>query len=126
MKKKSRLQVISTNLGTFDNDVTCLVGPFKEAVKFVSKAYNMCPTDVYEDVDHPPLGIHFHTDYHESIIWIPRKPKNPTEISTFAHECLHASLRMMRWAGIKVTYDTEECVTHVMGFLIKTFLRKMK
>lgn len=121
------IKKIDTDMGLFDYTIRCLIGPHDEALKRISSLYDDSPDELLElSGGNVPRGACYHRDGVVPIIWIPRRPRTPGEYGTLAHECLHAVMHLFRWAGMVVSDDTEEVVTHSVGHLMSNILEKTR
>ena len=106
-------------MGTFDFDVIVIVGDYKTALKYASWKFDDRETDLEGwDMNYIPRGKCFFRQGYVPVVWIPRKPRTAREHATYAHECLHAVFLLFEWAGLPLTRDTEEVMTHAMAHLI--------
>lgn len=106
-------------MGLFDFEVIVIVGNYDTACNFVSWKFEDKETDLRAfDMEYIPRGKCFFRRGYVPIVWIPHKPRTPREHATLAHECLHAIFHLFEWAGLPLTRDTEEVMTHAMAHLI--------
>jgi len=61
---------------------------------------------------------------HSPVIWMPKKPKSGRELSSLAHEILHAVFEIMDWAGVKYDKSSEEAFAYLHTHLMQQFLNK--
>lgn len=109
------------HMGIFDFSVIVLFGDYKTTLNYVAWKFHdkEGEVDINEaNMNYAPRGECFFKRGYVPIIWIPKKPKTMREHATYAHECLHAIFHLFEWAGIPVTRDTEEVMTHAMAHLI--------
>ena len=119
---KYGLKEITIDFGTFDYAATCIVGPWAGVQKYVRWKLD----DPTTDVGSVSRGKFFHRDGYSPIIWIPRRPRTPEEYGTLSHECMHLIREVMGWAGVVLTYETDEAYCHAMGHAVRTILRGLK
>lgn len=125
--KKLNLQEIRVNMGLFDFDVLFAIGDYSKMQEYIKWKYE----DKYFALENFDKGYEcrgkcFYRVGYVPIIWIPRRPKTPREYATLAHECLHAIFHLFEWAGLPITRDTEEVVTHSQAHLINGLLEVVK
>ena len=112
------------HMGTFDFVVVAVIGSSDNLEEYIAFKYDEPDFDLSESNNgYEPRGKCFYCAGYVPIIWIPKKPKTPREYATLAHECLHATKHVLRWAGIPFSDDTEELETHAMGYLITEILK---
>lgn len=125
--KKKKWKGITENevyMGTFDFSVIVLVGDYKTALAYVSWKFEDKTTDLGAfDMEYVPRGKCFFRQGYVPVIWIPRKPKTPREHATLSHESLHAVFHLFEWAGLPITRDTEEVMTHAMSHIITNAIK---
>jgi hypothetical protein len=119
--KASRLGLkeINVHFGTFDFSFICLIGPYDNVEKFVRWKVEDETSPFFSA---PPRGGYFYRPGYVPILWIPRKPRTPREYGTLAHECLHMVVRLMAWADIQLSPESEEAFTHAIGFAVTQIL----
>lgn len=118
------MKEIIIHMGTFDFTVICIVGSdHKKVIKYLR--WKLQDDSIMDDLSEA-RGRCYHKKGWVPVIWIPSKPKTPREYSTIAHEALHATFHMMRWAQIGINEETEEVVTHAQAFIITSILDKLK
>ena len=124
IKKKTKAQMLGlkekrVSMGLFDFEVICIVGNYKKSLEYVKWKFQDKESNLEEfDMEYWPMGKCFFRRGYVPVIWIPRKPRTKREHATFAHECLHAVFHLFEWAGLPLTRDTEEVMTHSMAHLI--------
>jgi len=123
-KRKSRLKKIRVHFGMFDFTVHVVIGDEREAMDFASGAHRKQYSETHT------LGraygtIYRHNDY-EPVIWLPKFPKTTKEHGTLAHEALHAVNELARWAGLDMTYESEETFCHALDYIVEKVLEAGK
>jgi len=117
------LQEKVIEMGLFDFDVVVAIGSRDRLEEYISFKYEIPDFDISKhETGYEPRGQCFHCDGYVPIIWIPNKPKTPREYGTLAHECVHAAKHVMRWAHVPDSDDTEEVLTHTVGYLVTKIL----
>ncbi len=109
-------------MGLFDFTVLCVIGKYDGLESYIQWKFEDKDFSLRDDYE--PRGWCIYCPGYCPVIWIPKKPRNPREYATLAHECLHAVYHLFDWAGIKMTRDTEEVVTHSMAHIINSILKK--
>lgn len=121
--KKLGYKEVDIHMGTFDYKIVCVIGDYKNINEYIQ--YKFEDPD-FNYLDHnrgyEPRGQCIYRTGYVPIIWIPRLPKTPREYATLAHESLHAMCHVFRWAGLSVTDETEEVLTHGMSHIITEIL----
>lgn len=121
--KKLKLKEYRCTMGLFEFAVICVVGDYKKIEEYVCWKFDDKDFNLESwDNGYECRGKCFYRRGYVPIIWIPRSPQTNRELATFAHECLHAVFHMFEWAGLPVTRDTEEVMTHAQAHLVNTFL----
>ena len=116
----AKYQVISLKGSTFDLDVTVLITDDTAfAVNYVRE--NLDSTANPEDFN--ARAVTFTTlDGKPPIIWMPYH----TPIDVVNHELLHATVDVMRWAGVPLTDTTEEVYAYELQYLSDQFYKQIK
>ena len=119
MKKWKGITENRVHMGVFDFAVIVVIGDYKTACAYTLWKFEDKETDLEKwDMGYESLGKCFFRRGYAPIVWIPHKPRNSREHATYAHECLHAVFHLFDWANLPLTKDTEEVMTHSMGYLI--------
>lgn len=132
MSKKSKelaLEEIYVHMGMFDFAVYCILGDYDNSCKYVAWKFEEPEFEnLAQDSNkgYRPRGKTFFRSGYVPVIWIPSKPTTPRELATLAHECLHATFRMMDWAGVPAIIETDEVICHAMAHLMNQILIKAK
>jgi len=129
--KKNNLKEYRVHFGTFDFELNCIVGEYKNLPEYLAYKWEKDAEWVREwneelDMGYEPRGRWFGYKGYTPVIWIPKKPKTPREIATLAHEILHVVYELCRWASIPLTQDTEEIRTHAQAHALTTLLKEIK
>jgi len=112
------------HLGVFDFSVVCVVGKYENLGKYLRWKFEDNSLDLDDFYDgYKPRGKCCFCRGYVPVVWIPRLPQTPREHATLAHECLHAVYHLFDWASLPLTSDTEEVMTHSMGYLISEFTK---
>lgn len=125
-----KLIKIKCPFGIFDYSVTCVVGDYVKAVKYIAGVYNEDKSEA-KDLEiryggNSPRGQCFYKDGYVPIVWIPRKPTTPREYGTLAHECFHAVVVFMAWAHINCDMGNDEVAAHSVGYLVSKILKELR
>lgn len=128
-KKRKKKIEFSLHLGIYDYVVNFIVTKDREELNtYVRNQFD----DKYFDIDFfnrdglKSIGNVIYRDKYSPIVWMPRKPVAPREYGTLAHELLHVTCRVMRWAEIPLTEESEEAYTHLLSCLMTNFLENVK
>lgn len=125
--KKRGIKTIQVHMGAFDFIVNVVIGDYKAACAFALWKFEDKTTNLEDfDMGYIPRGKCFFRRGYAPIIWIPSIPKKAREYATLSHECLHAVFHLFEWAGLPLTRDNEEVMTHSMAHLINSVLSKKK
>lgn len=88
--------------------ITIFIGTREELLSFVKEAWpdNRDLTDaVAEDLEKDnALGTTYVEDDGQSIIWIPKFPRNAKGIGVLAHEILHATFTLLDYVDVEYRY----------------------
>ena len=117
MKKWKGITEKRVHMGAFDFDVIILVGDYKTACAYIKWKFDDTNLEDF-DKGYVSRGKCFFRQGYVPIVWIPKIPETNREHATYAHECLHAVFHLFEWAGLPLTRDTEEVMTHSMAHLI--------
>lgn len=123
MMSRFGLKEVRVDMGLFDFTVVCIVGDRANVQRFIRWKFDDME---FENKAINPLGSCYYHPGYVPIIWIPRRPRSAREYGTLAHECVHAMERLMEWASIPPTEDTEEIVCHGVGHLMTEILNQLK
>jgi len=119
--KDNNMKEVNIELGMFDYNINFLVGDINNLEEYARFKFD------YEQFEIKGLlnvyGWHLFCEGYSAIVWIPRYPRTPKDYGTLSHETVHAMVRMMDWAHIKVTTDTDEVLAHGVSYLIRNFLK---
>jgi len=125
--KRLGLKVTDTHMGMFDFSIRCVIGDHDKALEYIAHVFD----DTIEEMPDGNRGYeargicYFRTGY-IPIIWLPRYPQSSREISTLAHECIHAVNHLFDWAAVPLSKDTEETFAHAVGHAVNNILEKMR
>lgn len=113
-------KVITLSGGTFDIDVTVIVtSDTSIALRYVRE--NLDPNATSEDFD--ARAVTFQTiDGKPPIVWL----SDTDDMSIINHELMHASIDVLRWAGINFTDDTEEAFAYELQLLTDQFYKRIQ
>ncbi len=120
----SALRRMRIHLGAFDFTLWAVVGEDHAAVLRFVAAKLEDETLVGGSFD-GCRGRVFLRDGYTPVLWIPRRPRTPREHATLAHEALHVTTVVMRWAGIPFGPDSEEAYAHVMAAIVAAVLERI-
>lgn len=109
--------------------ITIFIGSREELNKFVEKAFKGMPKfieDVKESDGSHSLGTTWVEEGGQSLIWIPKFPKTPTQIGNLSHEILHATFALLDYVGVEYRYDgPNEPYTYLQEyFLVKALTKR--
>jgi hypothetical protein len=119
--KKLGLKEIPIHMGMFDFWLNVVIGKEEGLSEYVAFKFETTEDDKILS-GWKRRGAVFSKGNFCPILWLPRYPRGPREQATVAHEALHIVYDIMAWAGIPMTRDTEEVVTHAMGHIISKIL----
>lgn len=117
------LRVKRIDMGIFDHPIYCVIGNHKKLKAYLEWKFDDKDIDTDTDYGEAPRGQTWSRKGYVPVIWIPRKPVTPREYSTVAHEAYHAVCKILRWACIEHTPDTEELVAHSIGHVVNEILK---
>lgn len=60
------------------------------------------------------------------VLWIPSIPKNTEDYSILNHEIFHLSSAILRWAGIRLSEDTDELYAYMIQYYSKTIFEEIE
>jgi hypothetical protein len=109
---------IVSRLDLYDFELCVVIGPAAGLQEYARWKFE----DPRFDLRGPYHGLHLCKRGYPSVIWLPRRPRTPTEISTLSHEVLHVVRRLFEWVGIPLTRDTDEAYCYALGHLVKDVL----
>jgi Xaa-Pro aminopeptidase len=111
------MKVIRIELPPFDYRIIVIIGKHSDALHYMRRLTGGT-FDFLEDA----LGQCVYIKGWCPFIWLPRKPKTPKEISTAAHEAVHAALWLMDWAKVGASAGEDEFFGHTVGYIVKRIL----
>lgn len=124
--KASRLGLKERNIhfGMFDFSFVYLEGPRKNVEKFVRWKLDDYETPIQAPAQaaYGAHGLTFYRPGYVPILWLPRKPRTAREHGTVAHEVLHIVVRLMNWADVTLSSESEEVYCHAVGFAVTQVL----
>jgi hypothetical protein len=121
VEHRKGLKQIVVDMGTFDYHVAVAIGPHRFLQNYVRWA-NCDPGYTLPDDEYGAFGEVIKRRGYAPLIWIPHRPRTPREHGTLAHECAHAAIYMMDWAGIESNLGTQELLAHAIGYLVTSVL----
>ena len=118
LEKSTKDYEFTLSGGEFDLDVKVLItSDLDYAVKYVQK--NLDSTAELGDFD--ARGVTFPSkDGKSPIVWLP----SAEDKGVVAHELLHATFDLMRWASVPYSEESEEVFTYELQYLITQFNNK--
>ena len=106
--------------------ITIFIGPRKELFKFVEEVYKdnkKLIENVKDTIDSEALGTTFTEDDGQSLIWIPKFPKTPSEIAILGHEVLHATFILLDYCNVEYIHnDSNEPYTYLFEYFMEQAL----
>ena len=65
------------------------------------------------------LATTYQEEYGQSVIWIPKFPKTPTQVANLAHEVLHATFCILDFVNVEYRYGgPNEPYTYLFDYLL--------
>lgn len=120
-KKAPEYEVIQLDTGTFDIGAEVIITQDTVlARQFIETELEIEIPDNSFDA----RGVTFSNLNYPIIIWLPKKPVTPEEISIASHELFHTTLRIMEWAGVELNEYTEEVFCFETQYLSKQLYGK--
>lgn len=120
-----RLQTFKIHCGTFDYNIDVVIGKDKELVKkFIKKKHKALPDNINVfDIAH---GMIIRYEGFNPILWLPAKPRTPSELATMSHEIFHLVYTVLSYVGITLSESSEEVFCYLIGHLTKQVIEKAK
>lgn len=105
--------------GTFDLDINVLIT--QDTTIAVNYAKSLFNNDSNINAsDFLNRGITLSSgDYTTILLWLPKIPKSPEEISILNHEVFHVVRCIMLWSGTPLSEDTDEAWAYETGYISK-------
>lgn len=108
--------------------ITIFIGNPQELIGFVKQAYKDDQSFIQDVVEHVtqkdlPIATTFKESYGQSLIWIPKFPKTPKEVSCLAHEILHATFVLLDYVNVEYRYEgPNEPYTYLFEYFLNKAL----
>ncbi len=115
---KFRLCVKRIDLGIFQFPVYFVTGKHKDADAYARWKFDE-PNLVGDTHPCGSKGMTYFKPGYVVIIWMPRKPKTIDEMSTAAHEALHAVQKLFDWASMPMNSSTDEVAAHALAHIVR-------
>lgn len=77
----------------------------------------------YLEKDYDGLHTLIYLENIVTILWIRKGLPKVRRFSTIAHECLHAAVSILSYAGVPINADNDESMCYYQGFLIEEILK---
>ena len=112
----------------YKRDITVFIGSheeFKEWIKTCdySKTWNNTITQILESDDNSEASYWHNYIDGNGIIELHYHPKSPKEIAIAAHECLHATMRVLSFIGIPCfENEANEPYTYLLEYILEQVL----
>jgi len=109
----------------FAYDVVVIFGPYEKLKGYFTAVYNS--EQHVPDFHAPkgiPRGLSVSHDKYPVTIWMPRMPRTAREISTLAHEAVHATYVIMEHVGIEMNGTTDEIWARTLGHIVHKVLER--
>lgn len=119
-----KFKTFHIHAGTYDFGINFVISEDKKrTVKYLQFKLG----DSYINESHLDcLGKVFDRHGYCPIVWLPKKPKSPSEVGTLYHELFHIVCCIMRWANIPLSSDSEEAYCHLIKHITRQFFEKIK
>lgn len=113
----------------YKRGITVYVGPKESLPDFVEKAFSENKKLIEEVKEHTKSSGVEATTYLEeggqSLIWVPKFPKNPKQIAIMAHEILHATFVLLDHVGVEYRYEgPNEPYTYLFEYFLNRALNE--
>jgi hypothetical protein len=122
LAKKYGLREVCVDFGVYPFHFYVVVGPYKDVPKYVSYMHDE-PLVQFAFEDAPNCrGRHFWKADYASVVWLPRVPKTPRDVSTLVHEMYHVISKLSIHIGLPMVQETEEAIAYALGYAVRTVL----
>lgn len=112
----------------YKREITIFIGSheeFKEWIKTYDcpETWNIVINQILESDDNAEASYWFNDINGNGIIELHYHPKSPEEIGTAAHECLHATMRILSFIGIPCfANEANEAYTYLLEYILEQVL----
>lgn len=109
--------IVKVKINIYNDSVIAIFGDFSVFEDFCYK--HMHPRDAQESIQGAIGASGFCMDSSIGIlIWMP----SPTDHYILYHECLHASISILERIGAPISYDNQESIAYLQGFIAEQLL----
>lgn len=112
----------------YKRGITIYIGTKESLLEFVRKAYsenNKLIEEVKEHIKGDAEATTYLEEGGQSLIWVPKFPKNPKQIAIMAHEILHATFVLMDYVGAEYRYNgPNEPYTYLFEYFLSKALNE--
>lgn len=122
----AKFKVIHVDI--YRRDITVFIGSHDEFKKWVSQydatdSWKELVENVLQSNDDAEASYWYNNNNGNGIIEIKKHPESKEDIATAAHECLHATMRILSYVGIPcVEYEANEAYTYLLEYLLLNVL----
>lgn len=112
----------------YKRDITVFIGPHEEFKEWIKKCvfpedWNTIITQILESDDNAEASYWYNDVNGNGIIELHYHPKSPEEIGIAAHECLHATMRVLSFIGIPCfENEANEPYTYLLEYILEQVL----
>jgi len=119
------LRYTKIDLGIFPYDVMAVLTPSLERfTSFVQMQDANWKAPEHWDDEQPAAACCTRWNGGPSIIWLREPPTTPAAIGSLAHECCHAAVAVLDFAGVPIEARNDETMAYTVGHLVKTILAR--
>ena len=118
----------SINLEIYKRDLTVFIGSHEEFKEWIKKCdfpeiWNTIITQILKSDDNAEASYWYNNIDGNGIIELHYHPKSPKEIAIAAHECLHATIRVLSFIGIPCfENEANEPYTYLLEYILEQVL----
>ena len=112
----------------YKRDITVFIGSHEEFKEWTKKCvfsedWNTIITQILESDDNAEASYWYNDINGNGIIELHYHPKSPEEIGIVAHECLHATIRVLSFIGIPCfENEANEPYTYLLEYILEQVL----
>lgn len=112
----------------YKRDITVFIGSHEEFKEWTKKCvfpedWNTIITQILESDDNAEASYWYNDVNGNGIIELHYHPKSPEEIGIVAHECLHATMRVLSFIGIPCfENEANEAYTYLLEYILEQVL----
>jgi hypothetical protein len=121
---RGRLLEIPIAWEMYNFHVCCVIGPHEDLPRYLRYRQKI-------DYAYPEgsgiAGLYFrHLGDYAGVLWLASVPRKPHQLGFLAHEMGHASMDLVRYAGMRLNGKTEETLCYALAYGVERVLEQVR